>query len=85
MDQTPLGDKQVRLQEDLKEMREQHVNKEKYYRGADDNPANLPIDINLLRKYILPHLEQLCRQFLQSVIVNDAHEIKLSTIEIKDR
>ena len=50
--------------EDEKEERDLYIQKEKYYEGTNYEKGKPPIDIGLLRKYILPHLEQLCRQFL---------------------
>lgn len=41
--------------------------------------------MKILRKYVLPHLEQLCKEFLQSIIINNARDIKMSSLEIKDK
>lgn len=56
-------------------MNESHYQKERF---------SNKIDMNLLRKFIQPHLEHLCKDFLQSVIKNKAHQIKMSTLEIHD-
>ena len=39
-------------------------------------------DIGLLKKYILPLLEQLCKEFLETVISSDSKVINLSSLSI---
>jgi len=58
---------------------------ERAHRDAQSTRASKTVDIKILRQYVLPHLEQLCKDFLQSVIINNAREIKISSLEIKDK
>ena len=39
----------------------------------------------LLRKYFLPHLEKLCKNFLETIIRTNARTVKLTTLNIFDQ
>ena len=58
---------------------------EESYRRVAHKSKRYSIDLQILRTYVLPHLEQLCKEFLRSVVINNARVIKMSTLEIRDR